>query len=171
MFEEVKPRVVGSGLKFPEGPIAEPDGSVLCAEVDGGALVRVSPDGVRTVVAEIGAGGANGAAIGPDGAVYVASNGGFLWQTAPDGLRIPAGMVDGWERGAVHRVDPKTGDFTEIFTHSDGKPLGSLNDVVFDAAGGCYIVDTLPDGYIHYAVPGEKSIRIATDQVDRKSVV
>lgn len=165
MFDDVQVRLVASGLKFPEGPVPERDGSVLVVELDGGNLARVSPDGNRAVVAEIGAGGANGEAVGPDGAVYVASNGGFKWVTMEDGSRVPAGFVDDWEHGAVHRVDPATGEASEVFTHSDGKPLGSLNDVVFDSAGGCYIADTMPDGYIHYAVPGDKRISIATDQV------
>jgi gluconolactonase len=165
MLDEVEVRLVASGLKFPEGPIAEPDGSVLVVEVDGGALVRTSPDGVRSVVADVGAGGANGAAVGPDGAVYVASNGGFAWFTMEDGSRVPVGFAEGWERGAIHRVDLRSGECTEVFTHSDGKALGSLNDVVFDSTGGCYVVDTLPDGYIHYAVPGEGKISVATDQV------
>ena len=59
-------REIASGLQFPEGPIAMPDGSLLLVEIKRGTLSRVSPDGKITVVAQTG-GGPNGAAIGPDG--------------------------------------------------------------------------------------------------------
>jgi gluconolactonase len=71
-------RVITDGLDFPEGPIAMPDGSVLVVEIKGGRLIRVLPDGSKEVAAELG-GGPTGAAIGPDGACYVANNGGFHW--------------------------------------------------------------------------------------------
>ena len=38
-------RVVAEGLRFPEGPVALEDGSVLVVEIRGGALTRVRPDG------------------------------------------------------------------------------------------------------------------------------
>src|SRR6266508_1029679 len=66
--------VVAEGLRFPEGPVAMPDGTVLVVEVRGGTLSRVHPDGKIEEVALVnpeGHGGANGAAIGPDGAAYV----------------------------------------------------------------------------------------------------
>lgn len=159
MLTKTDVRVVGSGLKFPEGPVVESDGSILVCEVEGGALVRVSPEGSRTVVAELGS-GANGAAFGPDGAVYVASNGGFVFITDEAGNRAPVGLVDGYVGGVIQRVDPVTGDFTELFTESEGQRLGSLNDVVFDADGGAYVVDT-GTGRLHYMDPAAGSIRVA----------
>ena len=60
-------REIASGLRFPEGPIAMPDGSVILVEIERRTLSRVEPDGRVTVIAETG-GGPNGAAIGPDGA-------------------------------------------------------------------------------------------------------
>ena len=59
-------REIASGLKFPEGPIAMPDGSVVLVEIAGGSLTRISADGERRVIADLG-GGPNGAALGPDG--------------------------------------------------------------------------------------------------------
>ena len=79
---------VARGLQFPEGPVALADGSVLVVEIRRGTLSRVAPDGTVTVVAETG-GGPNGAAIGPDGAVYVCNNGGFAWHDRPDGIVAP----------------------------------------------------------------------------------
>ncbi len=66
--------IVG-GLEFPEGPIAMPDGTVVLVEMFGERLTRVHPDGTTTTVAEV-PGGPNGAAVGPDGAIYVCNNGG-----------------------------------------------------------------------------------------------
>ncbi len=66
--------VVADGLLFPEGPVAMRDGSVLVAEIRGGRVTRVKPDGTLSVIADCG-GGPNGMAIGPDGALYVCFGG------------------------------------------------------------------------------------------------
>jgi len=81
--------LVAEGLWFPEGPIAMADGSVLLVEIRRRTLSRITPDGARATIAELG-GGPNGAAIGPDGAVYVCNNGGaWLWRDGE--LHIPGG--------------------------------------------------------------------------------
>lgn len=67
---------LASGLRFPEGPVAMADGSVLLVEIERRTLLRVRPDGAKQVVARFG-GGPNGAAIGPDGKCYICNNGGF----------------------------------------------------------------------------------------------
>ena len=66
---------IASGLKYPEGPIAMPDGSFVLVEIARGTLTRVRSDGGVEVIADLG-GGPNGAAIGPDGYCYVCNNGG-----------------------------------------------------------------------------------------------
>ena len=38
-----EPRLIADGFRFPEGPIAMDDGSVLFVEIQGQALTRVSP--------------------------------------------------------------------------------------------------------------------------------
>jgi gluconolactonase len=75
-------RVLATGLEFPEGPVAMPDGSVLLVEIRGQRLTRVWPSGRTEVVARI-PGGPNGAAIGPDGKCYICNNGGFSWDPDP----------------------------------------------------------------------------------------
>ncbi|MDX2379061.1 MAG: SMP-30/gluconolactonase/LRE family protein, partial [Acidimicrobiia bacterium] len=96
---------ITDGLRFPEGPIALPDGSVIVVEMFGGRLTLVHPHGEKETVAEI-AGGPNGAAIGPDGAVYLCNNGGAFQPVDLDGLLLP-GPFDpaAYIGGRIQRVD------------------------------------------------------------------
>jgi gluconolactonase len=131
--------VVTEGLQFPEGPIAMADGSVVLVEIKRQTLTRVRPDGKQEVIAELG-GGPNGAAVGPDGAVYVCNNGGFEWAEA-DGLTLPHGTPTDYETGSVQRVDLETGAVTTIYDACDGRPLRGPNDIVFDRSGGFWFTD------------------------------
>ena len=79
---------ITSGLRFPEGPIAMPDGSVILVEMFGPRITRVLPDGTKQTVAEI-VGGPNGAAIGPDGALYLCNNGGVFTPVDLGDLLLP----------------------------------------------------------------------------------
>lgn len=56
-------RRVTEGLRFPEGPVALTDGSIVVCEIAAGLVTRVQPDGTKATVAEVG-GGPNGAALG-----------------------------------------------------------------------------------------------------------
>ena len=98
----MKIREIASGLQFPEGPVALDDGSVLLVEIARGTLSRVTPEGRVSVVADLG-GGPNGAAIGPDGAVYVCNNGGFAWHTEADGTHRPVGQAADYSGGRSER--------------------------------------------------------------------
>src|SRR5256885_15445129 len=71
-------RVLATDLEFPEGPVVMPDGSVVLVEIRGKRLTRVYPDGRKEIVAKI-PGGPNGAALGPDGKMYICNNGGLSW--------------------------------------------------------------------------------------------
>ena len=42
---------VAAGLRFPEGPVAMPDGSVILVEIERRTLSRVMPDGKIHVIA------------------------------------------------------------------------------------------------------------------------
>ena len=88
--------IIAEGLRFPEGPIAMVDGSVVLVEIERGTLSRVTIDGVVEVVADLG-GGPNGAAIGPDGYCYVCNNGGMIFHTSSAGLLYPGGQPDNFE--------------------------------------------------------------------------
>lgn len=155
-------RTVATGLGFPEGAIAFDDGSTLVPEMDGSTLARVAPDGTME---RIHCGGsANGIALGPDGAVYVDNNGGFAFGTDDDGIRSITGGAEGNEGGFIQRVDLDTREVTTVFTDAGGARLGGLNDIVFDATGSCYVVDT-GRGQIHYADPIAGTIRTIADDL------
>lgn len=133
--------VVAEGLRFPEGPIAMADGSVVLCEIARGTLTRVWPQSGETEVIAHCGGGPNGAAIGPDGAIYVTNNGGcFEWIDI--GLLLPGGVPDTYlGHGSIQRIDPQSGTIDVVAESSDGRPLRAPNDLVFDASGGCYFTD------------------------------
>ncbi|HBL65027.1 MAG TPA: gluconolaconase [Achromobacter sp.] len=158
--------VVASGLAFPEGPVAMPDGSVLVVEIAAGRLTRVLPNGELHKVADLG-GGPNGAALGPDGHCYVCNNGGFSWRT-DDGFTRPTGPADDYDGGCIQRVDLATGAVQTLYTHCDGIALHGPNDIVFDAHGGFWFTDfgkTFEDrmlrGAVYYALQDGSAIRRA----------
>lgn len=132
---------ITSGLRFPEGPIAMPDGTVILVEMFGERLTRVHPDGRKETVAEV-PGGPNGAAIGPDGAIYVCNNGGRFTEMDFNGMTFP-GPVDmnRYSGGRIERVDIATGAITTLYTECGGHPLRAPNDLVFDGHGGFYFTD------------------------------
>jgi gluconolactonase len=167
---------LASGLQFPEGPVVLPDGDVLVCELRTGRLRKVPKDGGEaTVVAECG-GSANGAAIGPDGAVYVCNSGGWRW-TEFGPVMIP-GDHDGTQAedyigGRIQRVDITTGAVTDLYTECDGNPLLAPNDLVFDASGGFWFTDhghmrkrDRDRGGLYYAQPDGSGIREVVHPVD-----
>ena len=131
--------VIARGLKFPEGPIVMADGSVIVVEIARGTLTRVHADGTIEVVADVG-GGPNGAALGPDGKVYICNNGGFEWHET-DGMLLPGLTPKDYRGGSIQRVDLDTRSVETLYTHCDGEPLKGPNDIVFDAEGGFWFTD------------------------------
>lgn len=130
---------IADGLRFPEGPVAMADGSVLVVEIARGTLTRVGTDGTKKVVAAPG-GGPNGAAIGPDGACYLCNNGGFEWHEDSGGLR-PVLQARDYSGGRIERVDLATGEVTVLYTHAGDLQLRGPNDIVFDDHGGFWFTD------------------------------
>jgi|TARA_B110000438_G_scaffold44464_1_gene44444 gluconolactonase len=132
--------VIATGLQFPEGPVVMPDGSIVLVEVKRGTISRVDPtDGVIDVVARPG-GGPNGAAVGPDGALYVCNNGGFAWSEAR-GLTIPGLVAEDYSSGRIERIDMNTGEVEVLYAEVDGEPLKGPNDIMFDSSGGFWFTD------------------------------
>lgn len=132
-------KTIASGLRFPEGPIALSDGSILLVEIGARTLTRIFANGTRSVVAQL-EGGPNGAALGPDGKVYVCNNGGFAWHEDRLGLR-PSGAPEGDPAGWIERVDLETGKVERLY-HGDGTvKFRGPNDIVFDRSGGFWFTD------------------------------
>ena len=130
---------IAAGLRFPEGPVAMPDGSVILVEIARQSLSRVTPDGKTHVIANLG-GGPNGAAMGPGGKIYVANNGGLKFVERP-GRLFPVAQADDYRSGSIQVVDPETGRFETLYDTCDGRKLRGPNDLVFDSAGGFWFTD------------------------------
>ncbi len=168
---------VAAGLRFPEGPIAMADGSVVLVEIRRGTLTRVTPEGRRETIAELG-GGPNGSAIGPDGAVYVCNNGN-AWAWAPGEVNLPDGPpAQQYTGGYIQRVDLRTGRFTTLYDQCDGKPLNSPNDIVFDSSGGFWFTclgysdgENRRLGAVYYARPdGSKIVRWRSELISPNGI-
>ncbi|MCS5568038.1 MAG: SMP-30/gluconolactonase/LRE family protein [Pseudomonadales bacterium] len=133
------PTLVTSGLRFPEGPIAMPDGSIILVEIERATLTRVLPDGNTEVIAEIG-GGPNGAAMGPGGYCYICNNGGFNWIERNERI-FPGEQAENYQGGRIERVNLETGQVETLYTHAGDVPLRGPNDLVFDRSGGFWFSD------------------------------
>lgn len=149
--------IIAEGLGFPEGPIAMDDGAVIVVEIKRQTLTRCWR-GKTEVIAHLG-GGPNGAAIGPDGAVYVCNNGGSTW-IERNGVTIPTGIAPDYSGGRIERVDLRTGKVDRLYDACGDHPLRAPNDLVFDRAGGLWFTDFGHDlgrqrdkSGIYYAAP------------------
>lgn len=154
-------REIASGLNFPEGPIALDDGSVLLVEIASGHLTRVTKSGRVQRLIRVG-GGPNGAAIGPDGAVYICNNGGMEFSHSPDGQTLrPGPQPRNYSGGRLERINLSTLRVERLIDSVDGHKLRGPNDLVFDTRGGIYFTDLgkvrqreIDRGGVFYAHPG-----------------
>lgn len=140
-------RIITDGLRFPEGPVAMPDGSIILTEIAAGRITRVAMDGSKSVIATPG-GGPNGLAIGPDGMLYCCNNGGFNYVEV-NGMLTPHGIASDYSGGRIERIDIATGAVEMLYESGDfGCTLRGPNDIVFDSHGGFWFTD---HGKVDYA--------------------
>lgn len=170
-------REIASGLKFPEGPVAMDDGSVILVEIQAKKITRVKPDGKTQTVAKL-EGGPNGAAIGPDGALYICNNGENFVYHKRQGLNIPGHAPAHHAGGWIERVNISTGKSERVYEMCDGERLTAPNDLVFDTMGGFWFTDhgTTTDkfrthGALYYAkADGSKITKVLRELVTPNGV-
>lgn len=170
-------REVATDLKFPEGPVAMDDGSIVLVEIAAGRITRVKPDGKTQTIAKPG-GGPNGMAVGPDGALYICNNGGSFTYTKRQGLTIPGHAPSSHTGGQIERVNISTGKVETLYSECDGKRLIAPNDIVFDAVGGFWFTDygarsaeSIIHGALYYAkADGSKITQILRELITPNGV-
>ncbi len=154
-------RILATGLGFPEGPVAMPDGSVILTEIRNQRCSRVTPDGKVSLFSAAG-GGPNGLAVGPDGALYLCNNGGSRYV---EGVSMGQGPHPDYKFGSIQRLDRNTGAAKLLYNECEGHKLSAPNDLVFDKSGGFYFTDLgkryarhRDHGGLYYAQPDGSKI-------------
>lgn len=137
----MKFREIVSDLGFLEGPVMLDDGRLVVTDVEHGTLIVVDVGSGSTETLSTPGGGPNGAALGPDGALYICNNGGMAF-ASHNGLKVgdPTSVPRSVVPAGIQRVT-LDGEFTPLYTECDGRPLLRPNDIVFDAYGGFYFTD------------------------------
>jgi sugar lactone lactonase YvrE len=121
------------GLGFPEGPVALPDGAIAFVDLLD-QKIRLYRDGAVREICTL-KGSPNGMRLGPDGALYVANNGGL---SPRRGGR--AEVVEPQTSGRLQRVT-KEGAVSDIAVNLPGEAPCRPNDLVFTALGDIVFTD------------------------------
>lgn len=132
-------KILAEGLRFPEGPVALPDGAVAMVEIEKQVVSRIAPDGSYSVIAKTG-GGPNGLAAGPDNTLILCNNGGFDWHEEPEILR-PAGQAGDYTNGRIEVIDIATGSVRTLYDRCGDVMLKGPNDLQLDGKGGFWFSD------------------------------
>src|SRR5262245_3022744 len=129
----MKRTLLAEGLEFPEGPVWLGPGRVAFTEIRGQRVSLWERGGVRRVAYT--GGGANGATLGPDGALYVANNGGLA--LGHEGKWLAPEPIP----GRIQRVTLE-GEVRDVATRLPGAPPNRPNALCFG-----------PDGILYYTDP------------------
>lgn len=117
---------------FTEGPVVLPDGRIAFTDF-GSQAILIWDGSSSTELAKV-PGTPNGLTLGPDGALYVANNGGLRHQS--DGSWVFGDLPD----GVVQRVG--LDGAVSVVAEIAGSGPHRLNDLVFDAADRLYVTDS-----------------------------
>lgn len=126
-----EPRVLATGLGFPEGPVSLGDGAIAFVDIKHQRLARYDETGVSTIARTPG--GPNGAARGADGAFYIANNGGLT--AGPDGYW----RTDDFGEGCIQRITSEGHITTFVTLPGDGPHRP--NDCAFGPDGRLTFTD------------------------------
>lgn len=126
------PTVHASGFGFPEGPAYLPDGSVAFVDLLRQTIWRYA-DGETCALATV-QGSPNGMRLGPDGALYIANNGGF----APDGLIVRPMSPE--ISGRIQRLS-LDGVASDAAVDLPGEGPWRPNDLIFSPEGDLLFTD------------------------------
>lgn len=152
------PAVLVKGLGHAEGPSTLDGGDCMfCVSYDG-SLGRWFSSTGRTVFTKVG-GSPFGTALGSDGCLYVANNGGAIGRYRSEDFRS----------GRIERVGP-TGDVELIAACAGKRRLNMPNDLAFGPDGWLYFTDPgrwaleseWEDGFL-YAIGRDGSIEVVVN--------
>jgi gluconolactonase len=145
-------RVLAEELRFPEGPVWLGRERVAFTEIRGQCVSLWERGIVRTVA--VTGGGANGATLGADGALYVANNGGL--SLGHDGTWLAPQPI----AGRIQRVT-LAGAVQDVAVDLPGAPPNRPNDLCFG-----------PDGLLYYTDPHnwEDLAHLGTGRVARTTL-
>lgn len=111
---DVASDVLATGCEFVEAPRIDDDGTIHFSDLLSGDFYRRRPDEDAARKMLTGRRWIGGSALCADGAILVSGEDGIM------------------------RLDPESGALTPVLTELNGRPIGSVNDLEADDAGGLY---------------------------------